>query len=29
MKVAIPEAFWSELKSKGLIAQDAPTPVAS
>ncbi|MFG0265957.1 MAG: aldo/keto reductase [Rhodopirellula sp. JB055] len=29
MKVAIPEAFWRELKSKGLIAQDAPTPVAS
>jgi len=26
MKVKIPAAFWSELKSKELIAQNAPTP---
>ncbi|MGJ8657554.1 MAG: aldo/keto reductase [Akkermansiaceae bacterium] len=27
MKVKIPVAFWTELKSKGLIAQNAPTSV--
>ena len=26
MKVNIPPAFWSELKAKNLIAQNAPTP---
>tara|TARA_R110002073_G_scaffold1620_2_gene11326 strand:+ start:471 stop:1667 length:1197 start_codon:yes stop_codon:yes gene_type:complete len=26
MKVQIPEDFWSELKAKNLIAQEAPTP---
>jgi D-threo-aldose 1-dehydrogenase len=26
MKVKIPSEFWSELKSKNLIAQNAPVP---
>jgi D-threo-aldose 1-dehydrogenase len=25
MKVAIPPAFWAQLKSEGLVAQNAPT----
>ncbi|MCD9030386.1 aldo/keto reductase [Luteimonas sp. Y-2-2-4F] len=26
MRIAIPEAFWSELKREGLVAEDAPVP---